>query len=217
MLGQVRPILGLCWAHVGPMLAYVGSMLAPCWPMLALSWPMLALSCPYVGPTLAYVGPMLAQWRMEKPQRRTEKMPNMSSETLPKELEMGLPARLQKRHRKGDTAAQNKAPRQENTMPVKALTCRLNPIEKSFFSAAAAYRQTAALRPPYRTPGHTKTAHNFVPKSRPNHEKWLYVSSESLETLNAQKRINVLSESLETLKGCCCCCCCCCCCTNRNL
>ena len=86
-------------------------------------------------------------------------------------------------------AAQNEAPGQENTMPVKALTCRLNPIEKSFFSAAAAaYRQTAALRPPYRTPGHTKTAHNFVPKSRPNRETWLYVSSESLETLNGLTR-----------------------------
>ena len=29
MLGQVGPILGLSWAHVGPMLSYVGSMSAP--------------------------------------------------------------------------------------------------------------------------------------------------------------------------------------------
>ena len=46
MLGQVGPILGLSWAHVGPMLAYViGSMLA--------LWA-------YASPILAYVGPMLA-------------------------------------------------------------------------------------------------------------------------------------------------------------
>ena len=53
MLGQIGPILGLSWAHVG-------SMLALCWPILALSWPMLSLSWPYVGPMLAYVGLMLA-------------------------------------------------------------------------------------------------------------------------------------------------------------
>ena len=49
MLGQVGPILGPSWAHVGPMLAYV-----------SLCWLYVGPTLVYVSPILAYVGPVLA-------------------------------------------------------------------------------------------------------------------------------------------------------------
>ena len=57
------------------------------------------------------------------------------------------------------------------------------------FPCCPAWGQTAALRPPYRTPGHTETAHNFVPKrSSKSSEKRFNVASESLETLDVQRK-----------------------------
>ena len=154
------------------------------------------------------------------PQRSTKKVPNVSSETFPKELETTLPARLQKTHRKQDTAAQNKAPAGREHHASESSNVSSESIKNNSYSAAAAvaaYRQTAALRPPYRTPGHTETARNFVPKSRPHRAKKCFTRRLNLlKPLTRKKRLNVSSESVETRKGCCCCCCCCCC-TNTNL